>query len=57
MVDGALTTLTGNAWGVPANFTDIALLVGTTCGPPYDNVAQLSQLNSNANIDDQRVGC
>lgn len=54
LVDGATTTFLGNSWGVPANEFDIVLLVGTTTGPPYDNLAVLSATNNNATISDQR---
>lgn len=54
LVDRALTTFTGNSWGTPPNEFDIVLLPGTTSGPPYDNLVQLSQDNDNANISDQR---
>jgi len=54
LVDGALTTFFGNSWGTPPNEFDIVLLAGTTMGPPYDNLAQLSQDNDNATISDQR---
>lgn len=53
-MDGALTTFFGNSWGTPPNEFDIVLLAGTTMGPPYDNLAQLSQDNDNATISDQR---
>ncbi len=54
LVDRALTTLTGNSWGDPPNEFDIVLLPGTTMGPPYDDVDQLSAQNNNATISDQR---
>jgi len=54
LVDGAFTTFFGNSWGTPANEFDIVLLSGTTTGPPYDNLAQLSAENDNATISDQR---
>ena len=54
VVDQALMQFSGNSWGSPANAVDIALLSGTTSGVPYDNVTQLQQNNSNANISDQR---
>jgi len=55
LVDGAYTTFEGNSWGTPPNEFDIVLLIGTTMGPPYDNLAQLAADNDNANISDQRV--
>jgi len=55
LVDGAFTTFEGNSWGTPPNEFDIVLLLGTTMGPPYDNLAQLAADNDNANISDQRV--
>lgn len=54
LVDRAFTTFFGNSWGTPPNEVDIALLEGTTTGPPYDNLAQLSADNNNATISDQR---
>jgi|GEM_PF-404911 len=54
LVDGAFTTFSGNSWGTPPNEFDIVLLAGTTMGPPYDNLAQLSADNDNASISDQR---
>lgn len=54
VVDQALMQFSGNSWGSPANAVDIALLSGTTSGVPYDNITQLQQNNSNANISDQR---
>ncbi|ATO37966.1 MULTISPECIES: hypothetical protein [Geobacillus] len=54
LVDRAFTTFLGNSWGTPPNEFDIVLLVGTTSGPPYDNLALLSALNNNATISDQR---
>ncbi|MCL9970916.1 hypothetical protein MX569_09985 [Anoxybacillus kestanbolensis] len=54
LVDGAFTTFLGNSWGTPPNEFDIVLLFGTTFGSPYDNLAQLSALNNNATISDQR---
>jgi len=55
LVDGAFTTFMGNSWGTPANEFDIVLLAGTTMGPPYDDLAQLSIDNDNATISDQRL--
>ena len=54
LVDRALTTFTANSWGTPPNEFDIVFLQGTTMGPPYDNLAQLSSGNNNATISDQR---
>lgn len=54
LVDGAFTTFLGNSWGTPTNEVDIALLFGTTDGPPYDNLVALSLANDNATISDQR---
>ncbi|MCA1009185.1 DUF1565 domain-containing protein [Halobacillus halophilus] len=54
LVDRAFTTFVGNSWGTPPNFFDIVLLAGTTEGPPYDNLAELSAENDNATISDQR---
>ncbi|HHU61430.1 MAG TPA: hypothetical protein GXZ55_05690 [Natronincola sp.] len=54
VVDGAIYMFSGNSWGSPANAVDIALLVGTPAGPPYDPIVDLSNNNSDANIDDQR---
>ncbi len=54
LVDRAFTTFFGNSWGTPPNEFDIVLLEGTTDGPPYDDIAQLSQDNNNATISDQR---
>jgi hypothetical protein len=46
VVDGAIFVFSGNAWGSPENATDIALLVGTPTGAPYDPLADLSANNS-----------
>ena len=54
VVDGAVFVFSGNSWGSPVNATDIALLVGTITGAPYDPLAELSANNSTASIDDQR---
>lgn len=54
LVDRAFTTFFGNSWGTPPNEFDIVLLEGTTSGPPYDNLAQLSAENNDATISDQR---
>ena len=55
-VDRAFTTFSGNSWGDPPNEFDIVLLEGTTEGPPYDDLEQLSGGNNNATISDQRSG-
>ena len=54
VVDVALFIFSGNSWGSPENAVDIALLVGTTMGPPYDNLPELINSNSVATISDQR---
>lgn len=54
VVDGAVFVFAGNSWGSPANAVDIALLVGTQAGPPYDPLADLAANNSSATISDQR---
>lgn len=54
VVDGAVFVFSGNSWGTPANAVDIALLVGTITGPPYDPLTQLQDNNSSATISDQR---
>ena len=55
VVDGALFEFSGNSWGIPPqNAVDIALLLGTATGAPYDPVSALESSNSNANISDQR---
>ncbi|OMF30801.1 hypothetical protein BK133_16580 [Paenibacillus sp. FSL H8-0548] len=54
VVDRAVFVFSGNSWGVPANAVDIALLVGTQMGPPYDPLSELSANNSNATISNQR---
>ena len=54
VVDQATFLFSGNAWGLPANAVDIALLAGTTTGAPYDPLSQLQSNNSNAVISDQR---
>ena len=56
LVDRAFTTFSGNSWGDPPNEFDIVLLEGTTEGPPYDDLEQLSEENNNATISDQRSG-
>ena len=54
VVDRAVVVLSGNSWGSPENAVDIALLVGTIAGPPYDPLADLAANNSDASISDQR---
>lgn len=54
VVDGAVFVFSGNSWGLPANAVDIALLVGTPSGAPYDPTTALSANNSSATISDQR---
>jgi hypothetical protein len=54
VVDQAVFVLSGNSWGSPENAVDIALLVGTITGPPYDPLADLIANNSTASISDQR---
>lgn len=54
VVDRATFVFSGNSWGIPQNAVDIALLVGTATGPPYDPTTALSQYNSTANIQDSR---
>ncbi|MBP1994873.1 collagen-like triple helix repeat-containing protein [Paenibacillus eucommiae] len=54
VVDRAIFVFSGNSWGIPVNAVDIALLVGTTTGSPYDPLTALSASNSNASISDQR---
>ncbi|MFC7064239.1 hypothetical protein [Halobacillus seohaensis] len=54
VVDRAVFVFSGNSWGIPENFVDIALLAGTQAGPPYDPLSELSDNNSDATIDDQR---
>ncbi|RLL81718.1 NosD domain-containing protein [Mesotoga sp. BH458_6_3_2_1] len=57
VIDGALMTFNGNTWGTgdDANATDIALLIETTLGEPYDDLEALKSANNNASIEDQRV--
>lgn len=52
--DRAVMVFSGNAWGSPENAVDIALLVGTITGPPFDPLADLIANNSTASISDQR---
>lgn len=54
VVDRAIVVLSGNSWGIPENAVDIALLVGTITGPPYDPLTDLATNNSDASISDQR---
>ncbi len=54
VVDQAIFVFSGNSWGSPENAVDIALLVGTITGPPYDPLTDLSTNNSDASISDQR---
>ena len=54
VVDRAVFVISGNAWGSPVNAVDIALLVGTITGPPYDPTSELSANNSDASIQDSR---
>lgn len=54
VVDQAIFAFSGNSWGSPENAVDIALLVGTITGPPYDPLTDLSTNNSDATISDQR---
>jgi hypothetical protein len=54
VVDGAVFVFSDNAWGSPENAFDIALLVGTIVGPPYDPLSDLAANNSTATISDQR---
>lgn len=54
VVDRAVFVFSGNSWGIPENAVDIALLVGTVTGVPYDPLTELSANNSSATISDQR---
>ncbi|EGO65094.1 hypothetical protein ALO_04573 [Acetonema longum DSM 6540] len=54
VIDRAIFVLSGNSWGSPENAVDIALLVGTITGPPYDPLTDLAANNSDASISDQR---
>ncbi|KAB2452505.1 hypothetical protein F8162_21800 [Bacillus sp. CH140a_4T] len=54
VVDQSVFQFSGNSWGSPVNAVDIALLVGTISGPPYDPLTNLSTNNSSAVISDQR---
>ncbi|WP_311516920.1 hypothetical protein [Paenibacillus polymyxa] len=52
--DQAVMVFSGNSWGSPVNAVDIALLVGTITGPPFDPISALSANNSTATIQDSR---
>ncbi|WP_255255786.1 hypothetical protein [Priestia megaterium] len=54
VVDQSIFQFSGNSWGSPVNAVDIALLVGTIAGAPYDPLTELIDNNSNASISDQR---
>ena len=54
VVDQASFLFSGNSWGIPENAVDIALLVGTQAGAPYDPLTVLEASNSSATISDQR---
>ncbi|WP_235822684.1 hypothetical protein [Cytobacillus massiliigabonensis] len=54
LVDRAFTTFNGNSWGVPPNEFDIVLFLGTTFGPPYNDIPALQAANNNATVSDQR---
>ena len=54
VVDRVSFLFSGNFWGIPENAVDIALLVGTQTGSPYDPLTALEAGNSNATISDQR---
>ena len=54
VVDQAVFLFSGNSWGIPENAVDIALLVGTKTGIPYDPISLLESSNSSATISDQR---
>ena len=54
VVDRAIFVISGNSWGNPENAVDIALLVGTPTGAPYDPLTELVNSNSVATISDQR---
>lgn len=54
VVDRAFFVFSDNSWGIPQNAVDIALLVGTPTGAPYDPITALSQYNNSATISDQR---
>jgi hypothetical protein len=54
VVDRAIFVFSDNSWGIPQNAVDIALLVGTPTGAPYDPTTALSQYNNSATISDQR---
>ncbi|MBD8837537.1 MULTISPECIES: collagen-like triple helix repeat-containing protein [unclassified Paenibacillus] len=52
--DRAVMVFSGNSWGSPVNAVDIALLVGTITGPPFDPISALSANNSTATVQDSR---
>ena len=54
VVDQATFLFSGNSWGIPENAVDIALLLNTKTGAPYDPLTELETNNSNATISDQR---
>lgn len=54
VVDRAVFQFSGNAWGLPANAVDLALLAGTVTGAPYDPLSALEASNSSASVSDQR---
>lgn len=54
VVDQASFLFSGNSWGISENAVDIALLVGTQVGAPYDPLNALEASNSSATISDQR---
>ncbi|GBG55829.1 hypothetical protein SPFL3101_01098 [Sporomusaceae bacterium FL31] len=54
VVDRAIFVISGNSWGNPENAVDIALLVGTPTGAPYDPLTELVNSNSVATIQDSR---
>jgi hypothetical protein len=55
VVAQAIFIFSSNSWGIPANAVDIALLVGTIIGAPYDPLSALSQSNSSAIVSNQRI--
>lgn len=54
VVDRAIFLFSGNSWGIPENAVDIALLLGTQSGAPYDPLTALEASNSSATISNQR---
>jgi hypothetical protein len=54
VVDRSVFVFSDNSWGIPQNAVDIALLVGTITGAPYDPLTALSAYNNSAVISDQR---